>query len=126
MSMADWAEQESMKYLFTAEVMGNRPEAWYVALHTADPGDAGGSNEVVAAWYARKAVTFTRTLSSVSNTALISWSAVTGSQLTVTHVSIKDALSGGNNIAVLAITAQNLKVNDTANISAGQLTFSLD
>lgn len=126
MSMADWAEVEAMKYLFTAEVMGNRPEAWYVALHTADPSDAGSSNEVVAAWYARKSATFTRTNNSVSNTGAVTWSAVTGSQVTITHVTVKDALSGGNTLAVLAITAQNLKVNDVLSISAGQLTFSLD
>lgn len=126
MSMADWAEIEAMKYLFTAEVMGNRPEAWWVALHTADPSDTGASNEVVAAWYARKSVAFTRVNNSVSNTGVVTWSSVTGSQLTVTHASIKDAVSGGNTIAVLAIAAQNLKVNDTANIQAGSLTFSLD
>lgn len=126
MSMADWAEVETMKYLFTAEVMGNRPDTWYLALHTADPSDAGGSNEVVAAWYARKAVTFTRTNNSVSNTGAVTYSAVTGSQVTITHVSVKDALSGGNTLAVLAITSQNLKVNDILNIAAGSLTFSLD
>ena len=126
MSFADYAEVEAMKYFFTTETMGNRPEAWYLALHTADPSDSGGSNEVVAAWYTRKAVTLTRTNNSVSNAGAVTWNSVNGSQVTITHVTIKDAISGGNTLARLAITAQNLKVSDTLNIQAGSLTFSLD
>jgi hypothetical protein len=125
--MADFAEVEAMKYLFTAETMGTRPTAWYVALHTADPGDTGTSNEVFAAWYARQSVAFTRTLGAVANTGAATFAAVTGAGVTITHVSIKDAVSGGNTLAVLAQSPSKVfAIGDIPNLAASALTFSLD
>lgn len=126
MSMADYAEAEVVKYLFTAEVMGTRPTGWYLALHTGDPTDAGGSNEVFAAWYARQTCALTRTGNSVSNTSLITFPAVTGGAVTVTHVSIKDAVSGGNTLAVLPVASTIYAVGDVPAIQAAVLTFVLD
>lgn len=127
MSMADYAEIEAMKYLFTAEAMGTRPTAWYVALHTADPTDAGATNEVFGAWYARQAVSFTRTLGAIANTGAATFPAVTGAGLTVTHITIKDAASGGNTLAVLPQSPSKVfAVGDIPNIAIGALTFSLD
>lgn len=127
MSMADFAEAEVMKYLFTAEVMGTRPTAWYVALHTADPGDAGTTNEVLGFGYVRREVSFTRSNGSVSNTGAVAFPAVTGGALSVTHASVKDALSGGNTLAVIALPAAVVNaIGDIPTIAAGALTFGLD
>lgn len=127
MSMADWAEIEAVKYLFTAEAMGTRPTVWYVALHTADPTDAGATNEAFGAWYARQAVSFTRTLGAIANTGAVTFPAVTGAGLTVTHISIKDALSGGNTLAVLPQSPSKVfAIGDIPNIAASALTFALD
>lgn len=126
MSMADYAEAEVAKYLFTAEAMGTRPTAWYVALHTGDPSDTGANNEVFAAWYVRQAVTFTRTGGALANVGTVTFPAVTAAGLTVTHVSIKDALNGGNTLAVLPVTSTIYAVGDVPAIAASALTFSID
>jgi hypothetical protein len=127
MSMSDYAEIEAMKYLFTAEALGTRPTVWYVALHTADPTDAGTTNEVFGAWYARQAVSFTRTLGAIVNTGAVTFPAVTGAGLTVTHISIKDALSGGNTLAVLPQSPSKVfAIGDIPNVAASALTFALD
>ena len=127
MSMADYAEIEAMKYLFTAEAMGTRPTAWYVALHTGDPSDTGTANEVFAAWYARQPVTLTRTLGTMANSGVINFATITGAGVTITHISIKDAVSGGNTLAVLPQSPSKvLAVGDIASIANGALTFSLD
>lgn len=127
MSMADYAEIEAVKYLFTAESMGTRPTAWYVALHTGDPSDTGTANEVFAAWYTRQAVAFTRTLGAIANSGVITFSAVTGAGVTITHISIKDAVSGGNTLAVLAQSPSKVfAIGDIPSIAVGALTFSLD
>jgi len=127
MSMADYAEIEAMKYLFTAEAMGTRPTAWYVSLHTGDPSDTGTANEVFAGWYARQVVTLTRTLGAIANSGVINFAAVTGAGVTITHVTIKDAVSGGNTLAVLPQTPSKLfAIGDIVSIANGALTFSLD
>jgi len=126
MSMADYAEAEVAKYLFTAEAMGTRPTAWYVALHTGDPSDTGANNEVFAAWYVRQAVTFTRTVGALSNVGAVNFPAVTAAGLTITHVSIKDALNGGNTLAVLPVTSTIYAVGDIPAIAAAALTFAVD
>lgn len=124
-ALSDWGEAEVAKYLFTAEANDVRPTAWYAALHTADPTDVGGANEVVAGWYTRKSIAFTRTGSSLTNTALVSWNAVTGSAVTITHVTIKDALSGGNTIAILPITTRSFNVGDVCDIQASALVLTV-
>lgn len=124
-AFSDYAEADIAKYYFTTEEPGIRPTAWYVALHTADPTDSGGANEVVGAWYTRKAITFSRTNGVLTNSALVTWSAVTGSAVTITHVTIKDALSGGNTLAVLPITARAFNVNDVCDIQAGTLSLTV-
>lgn len=127
MSMADYAEVEVMKYLFTAEAMGTRPTAWYVELHTADPSDSGSANAVIGAWYVRQSAAFTRTGSQVANTSTITFPAVTGAGVTITHITIKDALSGGNTLAVLPQSPSKVyAIGDVVAIPAGALTFSLD
>ena len=58
--LSDYAENLVLTWLLTATA-ATRPSAWYVALHTGDPGETGASNEVVVgtdADYVRKAITF--------------------------------------------------------------------
>ena len=77
--------------------------SFYVALHTADPGEAGDqtSNECTFTSYARQAVARTSggwTISgnAVSNTAAINFAQNTGSDETATHFSIGVASSGAS------------------------------
>lgn len=127
MSLADYAEAEALKYLFTTETMGTRPTAWYLALHAGDPSDAGGANEVAAGWHVRQSCGLTRVGSSVSNTADATFAAVTGAPVTITHASIRDAVSGGNCLSICALPApRTFAIGDIPVIQAGALTFVLD
>jgi len=66
----------------------------YVSLHTADPGLTGAS-EVGGGSYARQSVAFSAASGgSTSNTAAVRFEDMPG--VTVTHVGIWDAVSGGN------------------------------
>ena len=77
----------------------------YVALHTADPGEAGSqtTNECAFGSYARVTVArsgagFTVSGDTASNTATISFPECTSGSETVTHVSIGTATSGAGQI----------------------------
>lgn len=77
----------------------------YVALHTADPGEAGTATTSESAYtsYARVAVSrtvggWTVSGNSASNTALIQFPECTGGSETITHVSITTASSGASKI----------------------------
>lgn len=107
-----------------------RNTAWsvttvYIALHTASPGDTG-ANEVSAGWYSRKAIAFdAATTSGAANTAQVDFDEVTGSGLTVTHVSIWDASTSGNMIWWKALSSSRaLSVGATPIISAGAVTVT--
>lgn len=77
----------------------------YVALHTADPGEAGtaATSEASYTSYARVAVArtsggWTVSGNSATNTALIQFPECTGGSNTITHVSITTASSGTSKI----------------------------
>jgi hypothetical protein len=73
-----------------------RPTAWFLALFTAAPNDAGGGTEVSGSGYARQAITFGAASSGVvANTSTHTFTASGGSWGTVTHYGIFSASSAG-------------------------------
>src|SRR5512142_3058440 len=71
----------------------------YVALYTSDPTDADTGTEVAAADYARQQVTAWNapgTTRATQNTNAIPWPKATSSWGQITHIGIRDALTGGN------------------------------
>ena len=102
-----------------------RPTAWYLSLHTADPG-LTGANEVVVgtdADYVRKAMTFAAaaTLAKASN-ASATWTAASGATTyVVTHIGIWDAATAGNFLAggQLAV-AETVVASGTLNLASGR------
>lgn len=112
-------------WLFTTTA-ATRPTAWYVALHTGDPGEVGSANEVVVgtdADYVRKSVTFADPVASsgqVLSNASVSWTVNSGSAgYTVTHASIWDASTAGN-----CLMKGQLPVSRTL-AASGVLTFAI-
>lgn len=88
-----------LNWMFTAG-SPTRPTAWYVALHTGDPGETGASNEVVVgsdADYVRQAVTMgaATTGTSASTTQVTHTPAVAAGTYSVTHASIWTASTAG-------------------------------
>lgn len=112
----DWANVGDAAGLQNSAAAGS----FYVALHTADPGEAGDQSTSEAAYtgYARVAVArtsggFTRVGSQVSNTATVQFGECTAGTATVTHFSVGLAPTGTGMILTSA------PLNAVRAISAG-------
>jgi hypothetical protein len=113
MSKGDTFENDLLKLIFNATAIANLADnaatspltSLFVALHTADPGEAGNQSTSEATYtsYARVAVArtsggWTITGSSVSPAANINFPTGTGGGGTATHASIGVATSGATKI----------------------------
>jgi hypothetical protein len=127
MSKGDTFENDLLKLIFNATAIANIADnaasspltSLYVALHTADPGDAGnqGTSEISYTGYARVAVARTTggwTASSAGSTspvATIVFPASTGGTGgTVTYASIGVAASGATKILYSGAVTPNITV----------------
>lgn len=100
------------------------PVAFFVKLHTGDPGAAGASN--AATNTTRQAGTFSAASAGVStNSADVAWTNVSTTE-TYSHVSFWDAVTAGNFIGSSALTAsRSVVAGDDFTIPTGSLTLSL-
>lgn len=100
-SLSDYAENELLDHLYNAAY--SPVASVYLALHTADPTDAGSGAEVADANnYTRKAITFGAAASRrVTQNAQVDFNQASGSWGTVTHWGIWDnsARGAGNLLA---------------------------
>lgn len=100
------------------------PAAFYVKLHTGDPGAAGAGN--AATETDRQAVTFSAASGgAITNSADIEWLSVAATE-TVSHVSFWDASTNGNFLGSDALEdPKDLDAGDDFTIPAGDLDLSL-
>ena len=107
----------------------------YLALHTADPGEAGSqtTNEATYTSYARVAVArsavgWTVSGATVESAALVQFVTCSGGSNTITHVSIGTVSSGAGQILVSGALSSSLSVSTgiQPQFSAGALVFTLD
>lgn len=113
MSKGNVFENDLLKLIFNATAIVNIADNaatapltnLQVALHSADPGEAGDqtTSEIVYTSYARVAVArttggFTTTANSVSPVSNVSFPAATGGSATATHFSIGTAATGTGKI----------------------------
>ncbi len=98
--------------------------AFYVKLHTGDPGAAGTSN--ACSNTTRAQATFSAAANgSLGNSSDINWTSVSATE-TYSCVSFWDASSGGNFLGSDSLeTARGMTAGDNFTISTGQLTISL-
>jgi hypothetical protein len=131
MSMSNVAETALLNHYFTNADVANVGDAtglrgsstagsFYIALHTADPGEAGDQSTSEASYtgYARVAVArsgagFTVTGNQVVNAALVQFGLCTAGTSTVTHFSIGTAASGAGSVVLKGA------LNSTLNIATG-------
>jgi len=128
MSFSNTAETLVLNWLLTGGA-ATRPTAWYLALYTAAPGEAGGGTEVttVGTAYARQSAAFTVSGNTASNSAAIEFPAATASYGTVSHCGVFDAVTGGNLIAYAALTtAKIIDTGDLLRVNLGELEITLD
>jgi len=126
MSFSNTFETRVLTWVFTNS-SATRPTAWFVALYTGAPNDAGGGTEVSGGAYARQAVTFSVSGDTATNTGAVEYPTATAGYGTVTHVGIFDASTGGNLIAYAALTAsKTIDTGDVLRLPAGDLDVTLD
>lgn len=99
----------------------------YLAIFTADPTDAGTGTECSYTGYARQAMAFgTISGGAVSTSSTINYPAMVGSDITVTHLGIYDAASGGNLLYHTALDVSKiLQADDVASFASGEVTVTL-
>lgn len=102
-----------------------QPAAFYIKLHTADPGAAGATAAFGDA--TRKAATFSAAAAdgTITTSADINWTNVSAAG-TVSHVSFWDASSGGVFLGSDDLaTPRTLAIGDNFTILAGDVDLSL-
>ena len=99
--------------------------AFWLKLHTGDPGAAGTAN--AAGETARQQVTFGSAAASgsVANTAAVTWTAVSTTE-TVSWWSVWTASSAGTHVGNIQMTAaKSLTAGDNLNVAIGALTLTV-
>ncbi|MFN9443755.1 MAG: hypothetical protein ACK6DH_15880 [Planctomycetota bacterium] len=127
----DWANIGDASGLQNSAAAGS----FYVSLHTADPGEAGSQTTSEASYtgYARVSVNrtsggWTRSGSTISNTALVQFAQCTGGSATVTHFGIGTDSTGAGNLIFKGALTSSLSISNgiQPQFSAGQLTVTVD
>lgn len=123
--MSNYLENELIDHVFRNAAYTS-PTTVYVALHTADPGEAGGNELPVANGYARVAVTFgAPSDGSSTNSGSVSFTASGGNWGTITHFSIQDAASAGNMLVYSPLdTSRVINDGDTLQFNAAAITVT--
>lgn len=135
MSFSNATETELLNYIFDSAAAAWAGNAnFWIALHTADPGEAGTATTSEAAYtsYARVPVSrttgFTVTGNTVENAALIQFPTSTGAGANVTHFSVVTTASGAGQIIMRGALSASLStgVGIQPQFAAGALTATLD
>ena len=127
----DWANIGDAGGLQNSATAGS----FYIGLHSGDPGEAGDqtTSEVAYTSYARVAVArsaggWTRTVSTIANTALVQFPQCTGSTATATHFSIGTASSGAGVLLLKGALSASLAISNgiQPQFAAAALTATVD
>ena len=99
----------------------------HLALFSTDPTDAGSGTECSWSGYARQTMAFgTVSGGSVSTSAEITFPAMAGSDVTVTHIGVYDALTTGNLLYHTALDSSKvLAATDTMSVAVGGVSVTL-
>jgi len=144
MSKSDTFENDFAKLIFTATAIANIADnaaaspltSLYVALHTADPGEAGvqTASECAYTGYARVAVArtaggFTVTANAIANAALVTFGQKTGgADETATYFSVGVAASGATKVLYRGALTGGLLISNlvTPEFAIGDLDVTED
>jgi hypothetical protein len=128
MSFSNFLETEILDHVFAGAAY-TAPSTHYLALFTAAPGETGGGTEVTTSGtaYVRKAVAFTTTGNTTSNSAAVEFPTATATFGTVTHVGVFDAVSSGNLMAYATLSSSKaIATGDVFRVPTGDLDITLD
>jgi len=126
-NLSDYAENKVLDHVLGTATF-TKPTAVYIALYTSDPTDADTGTEVSGGSYARKAATFDAAASGATeNSADIEFDEATADWGIITHIGIRDALTGGNLLWHGPLTeSKEVDSGETFKIPAGQLDISIN
>jgi len=126
MSFSNFLETEILDHVFGAAAY-TAPTTLYLALFTATPGETGGGTEVSGNGYVRKAVAFTTSGNTTSNTSAVEYPTATGNFGTVTSVGVFDASTSGNLMAYATLSSsKTIETGDVFRVPAADLDITLD
>ena len=99
----------------------------YLSLFSSDPLDAGSGTECSWTGYARQSMSFTTSTAGSSTTdAAITFPAVVGSDVTVTHMGIFDASTSGNLLYHTVLdSSKTLSADDVMSFASGSATVTM-
>ena len=146
MSMTNAAEQALLDLLFLNTDWANIGDAAglqnsaaagsvHISLHSADPGEAGNqsTSEISYTGYARVAVArtaggWTRTVSTISNTALVQFGQCTAGTATATNFGIGTDSTGTGNLLLKGALNASLSISNgiQPQFAAGAMTATVD
>lgn len=135
MSFSNAAETAVLQQVFNGTALPwNANANLWIALYTADPGEAGTAitSEATFGSYARAQVVrstgFTVSGNQVSNNALVQFAQCSSGSNTITYAAIVDTSSGAGNIIVRAALNTSIPVSTgiQPQFAANALTFTLD
>ena len=111
---------------FLGTASTSAPSNVYLALHTADPTDAGSGAEVSGNGYSRQVITFAAASSgSASSNTAEEFTASGGAFGTITHFGIWYASTSGNLLYHGALTApKTIADGDTLRFASGNITIT--
>ena len=123
---SDFLENKIIDHLLRNQAY-TPPATVYVALYTSDPTDADTGTEVSGGSYARQAAGLSAASGGASsNAADITFPTATADWGTITHVGLRDALTGGNLLMHSPLDASKTVNNgDTFKINAGDLDVTV-
>lgn len=103
------------------------PATVYIALYTTDPTDADTGTEVTGGAYARQAATFSAPVDGATSlSANVTFPTATAGWGTVTHIGVRDALTGGNLLYHTPMTtARAVLTGDSIAFLSGQVPITL-
>ena len=134
--LSDYAEAATLNALLRGtNFVAPTVASLRLGLFTADPTDAGNLNEIASGtWYTRQ---LTGAWSApapngngaqvCNNVASVTFPAVTGQAVTVTHVGVYDALNAGNCLFTAPmLSPKTLQPGDVLSFAPGTLAATLD
>lgn len=132
--LSDYAEAIILNCLLRGQTYSGVPNtSLYLALFTQDPNDIGTSYEASGGWYARKTTgawaqpAVAGNGYSTNNSTAITFNAVTGSTVTISHIGIFDAATGGNLLFSAPMTStKTLQVGDVLSFAGSTINITLD
>lgn len=126
--MSNFLEDNLLDHVLRGGVGGTsypQPTAVYLALHTANPTDAGTGAEMAGGSYARQVLAFgAATSGTATNTGTATFTNLPTA--TVTHVALWDAVSSGNLLFHTSISNIPFNSGDEATVAAGAISVSID